>query len=216
MQKGGSGDEVLEWRRFYYRGIIRIGTPEIEYEVDFDTGSPTPWLRAVNCTVGFEQQPCSGNLTYLDVTQSSSAIVTDKDFLMTYGTGYTRGKWVHDYMSVGTKTDFARIPLYFGVGQNIASIIANMDVDGLFGLSFSHNEFPSPIEIWDKEGSLDGDLFTVWLDRREKGTGEIAFGSLIPDKCGDIIVKTESQLKSIWWDLKVWNLNKTDFALKIL
>lgn len=92
----------------------------------------------------------------------------------------------------------------FGLGDQTDINSDNMEVDGIFGLSFHGSEDPpTAIEQWLEQGTLDGDLFTVWMSRDKDAKGEIAFGGLIPEKCGPIITKASSQQNGMFWDFKV-------------
>lgn len=98
-RKNGTGDEELESEITYYRGIIRVGTPEKEFEVDFDTGSPTLWLMSSKCTVLNER--CSSKHSFVDPSASKTGNLTTRPFEVVYGDqSFARGYFYEDFVSV--------------------------------------------------------------------------------------------------------------------
>ncbi|KAJ7592923.1 acid protease [Mycena floridula] len=122
-----------------WQGTISVGTPPVEYTVDFDTGSSDLFLPSVNCT-----KHCKGHTRY-DATASSTSAPKDKTFKLAYGDGSSvSGNQFTDTVSIagltvenqtlGAATEYSK-----GFSHH------NFSPDGLMGMAFqSISEYDAP------------------------------------------------------------------------
>ncbi|KAH7890072.1 aspartic peptidase domain-containing protein [Phlebopus sp. FC_14] len=110
-------------------GSIQVGTPAVEYKVDFDTGSADLFLPGSNCGT------CSGHTLY-NPNASSSSTDLNKTFILEYGDGSTvQGEQYTDTVILG---GFTATNQALGVASQYSSSLSspNFTPDGLMGLAF--------------------------------------------------------------------------------
>jgi cathepsin D len=114
----------------HHPGTISVGTPPVEYTVDFDTGSSDLFLPAKDC-----DSTCSGHTPY-DTSASSTSKALGKPFSLSYGDGSTvSGKQFTDTVSLAgltaTKQTLGAATTY---SKGFES--SNFSPDGLMGMGF--------------------------------------------------------------------------------
>lgn len=113
-----------------WHGTISVGTPPVEYTVDFDTGSSDLFLPGPNCTTN-----CAGHTVY-DPSKSSTSSPLNVPFALQYGDGSTvSGNQFVDTVSIGgltaTNQTLGAANVYSD-GFNSTNFVP----DGLMGMGF--------------------------------------------------------------------------------
>jgi len=113
-----------------WHGTISVGTPPVDYTVDFDTGSSDLFLPGPNCT-----KNCDGHQVY-NPSNSSTAIPLSTSFQLSYGDGSSvSGLQFSDTVSIAglnaTNQTLGAANIYSD-GFNITNFIP----DGLMGMGF--------------------------------------------------------------------------------
>ncbi|GAB1867617.1 Lysosomal aspartic protease [Camponotus japonicus] len=89
-------ENLTNYKNVIYYGIIRIGTPQQEFKVVFDTGSPFLWIFSKICTI----PACSRHNQY-DSARSETYNNTVKRFLrFRYGSFDVEGYLAADKVNV--------------------------------------------------------------------------------------------------------------------
>lgn len=125
---------LVDWgREELYSAIISVGTPPQQIQVHLDTGSSDLTIYSPQCTAG----ACTRNKPEFDSTKSSTFKVLTSDTTdrttINYGSGFSKGKWVSDKVTVGGFSNPNQGFLYLTQtdwGYN------NTNVVGLMGLGF--------------------------------------------------------------------------------
>jgi hypothetical protein len=81
-------------KNFYnrmYTGEVSIGTPAVQYQLVFDTGSADLWVFAAK-----SERPILDYVNYYDHTKSSTAKITSQPWDIQYGEGASKGTLVSD------------------------------------------------------------------------------------------------------------------------
>ncbi|KAL5487632.1 hypothetical protein ACEPAI_5740 [Sanghuangporus weigelae] len=119
-----------------WQGNIQVGTPPVQFAVDFDSGSSDLFLPGPDCG-----QTCEGHTIY-DPSQSSTSQDAGQDFQLAFGDGSTvEGEQFTDTITIGglTATNQA-----VGAATQYSDGFeaANFPPDGLMGMAFqSISEF---------------------------------------------------------------------------
>ncbi|PVF96166.1 acid protease [Serendipita vermifera] len=141
-------------------GPISVGTPPVEYTVDFDTGSSDLFLPSVNC-----DQNCSGHKAY-DPSVSSTSRDTGDTFSLAYGDGSTAsGELFTDTVTVAGLTAQDQT---LGAATEYSSNFqpSTFPADGLMGMAFeSISGYPaSPVfHTLVSQGQTDEPIFAMKL-----------------------------------------------------
>ncbi|GAA6005907.1 hypothetical protein JCM10207_007270 [Rhodosporidiobolus poonsookiae] len=112
-------------------GTISIGTPAVNYLIDFDTGSADLWVPSSSCT----SAACNPHTKYDPSASSTSAQVADKKLSITYGDGSsTKGSVYSDTVTIAGLTATSQS---FGVASSLSSDFASDPYDGLMGMAYA-------------------------------------------------------------------------------
>ncbi|KAF9228837.1 acid protease [Gyrodon lividus] len=141
-------------------GTITVGTPAVEYKVDFDTGSADLFLPASSCG-----STCDGHALY-DPNISSSAVDLNKTFTLAYGDGSTvLGEQYFD--TVGIAGFIAKSQTLGAASQYSTGFqTANFAPDGLMGMAFEDiSEFTANpvVQTLIAEGAISDPVFAFKL-----------------------------------------------------
>jgi cathepsin D len=132
-------DALTDEQSQLWQGTISVGTPAVEYTVDFDTGSSDLFLPAKDCDA-----TCAGHTPY-DSAASSTSKALSKSFSLQYGDGSTvSGKQFTDVVEIAGLT---------ATGQTLGAATkystgfgsSQFPADGLMGMGFqSISEYNAP------------------------------------------------------------------------
>ncbi|GAA5867154.1 hypothetical protein JCM8547_006256 [Rhodosporidiobolus lusitaniae] len=127
---GGVGLTDYQDGTLWY-GTIAVGTPPVNYLIDFDTGSADLWIPSVNCTAA----ACSTHTKYDPEVSSTSKSVPGKKLSITYGDGSsTKGTAWSDTVSIAGLTATSQT---FGAANALTSDFQDDPYDGLMGMAYA-------------------------------------------------------------------------------
>lgn len=155
----------------FYVTNISIGTPQQDFEVGFDTGSPYLWVYGPNDT--FQD----ANQFHPDESETFEPI--DKNFTIQYGAGMFKGKWASDDVHVG---EYVAEDFPFGV---IEEFHTTAGVPGLIGIgpgpNLTNETYSNVPEAFYQNNVTESPIFSVYLDSNSQNGG-IIFGGYDPTK----------------------------------
>ncbi|CAG8584287.1 9925_t:CDS:2 [Acaulospora colombiana] len=197
-------DELVDESSQLWQGKISVGTPPVEYTVDFDTGSSDLFLPAKDC-----DQTCKGHTPY-DTSASSTSKALNKSFTLKYGDGSNvSGKQFTDTVEIAglkaTKQTLGAATTYSdGFGSS------NFPADGLMGMGFqSISEYNAPpvFQSFVSQGQTSDPVFAMKLT--EQGS-ELTLGGLADTLYkGDITYVPVTQ--EGYWQVNFDSLNRPFF-----
>jgi len=156
-------------------GTISVGTPPINYTVDFDTGSSDLFLPGKNCDT-----TCNGHTRY-DPSASSTSSDVGKTFSLSYGDGSTvSGEQYTDTVTIQGLTATNQT---LGAAKQYSSGFqsANSPSDGLMGMGFqtiSEYNAPPVFQSLVAQGQTDSPVFAMKLTA---SGAELSLGGLDSD-----------------------------------
>uniref|UniRef100_T1GQB2 Peptidase A1 domain-containing protein n=1 Tax=Megaselia scalaris TaxID=36166 RepID=T1GQB2_MEGSC len=165
-----NGSELLSnFQNEYYIGTVKIGTPQQNLVVAFDTMSSNFWVPSVICLT------CVTGLRY-NSAASSSYVQNGTSFTTNYGTTVLQGIYDNDNVTVGgieiQKATFAEGRLVTGTAPQF------MEFGGIFGLGFpgaAYNNVTPPVFQMIEKGLISEPVFSIYFGRNTSqspgGTG---------------------------------------------
>jgi cathepsin D len=132
-------DALTDEQSQLWEGTISVGTPPVEYTVDFDTGSSDLFLPAKTC-----DSTCSGHTLY-DPSASSTSSDIGATFSLQYGDGSTVSgdQFVDTVTIAGLTATNQTLGAATQYSQGFES--SNFPADGLMGMGFqSISEYNAP------------------------------------------------------------------------
>ncbi|KAG8805054.1 hypothetical protein FRC17_005752 [Serendipita sp. 399] len=132
-------DSLTDDSEQLWYGVISVGTPAVNYKVDFDTGSSDLFIPSSSCG-----STCSGHTTY-KASSSSTSKSLGKQFSLSYGDGSTvSGSQYQDTVKIAGLTAKAQT-LGAATHYSDGFSSANFPADGLMGMGFqSISEYNAP------------------------------------------------------------------------
>ncbi|GFN84848.1 cathepsin d [Plakobranchus ocellatus] len=166
-EKATTRDIKLEnyYNNLYY-GPITIGTPEQEFNVAFDTGSPFTWVPSAHCPS--EEEPCRLSQKYNNES-SSTYKANGKPFEVSYDLGEVSGYRSYDNIAVAGATIHNQ---EFGESILEPDLFDDTLNDGIFGLGFSNIDEGEKLSAFDNmvsQGLLPAPVFSFYLNRADSG-----------------------------------------------
>lgn len=165
--------EIHNYMDAQFYGPISVGTPPVELNVIFDTGSSNLWVPSKQCT------NCGSHPTY-DDTASSSYGKNGTKFHIQYGSGPVDGFLSSDDVTVGKvlvkQQTFAEITNVQGLGM--AYKVGKFD--GILGLgwpSIAVDQIPPVFTTMVAQGAVDP-VFSFYLSNTNGVDGELTFGGI--------------------------------------
>ncbi|XP_066909065.1 aspartic protease 4 isoform X2 [Halyomorpha halys] len=169
---------IRNYRNVYYYGYIRLGTPGDLVRVIFDTGSPSLWVYSGSGWSSWWCIPCWFHKTYRH-SASSTYSPDGRRIEISYVSGYMRGYISQDILSIGDLS--ARVQFAEATSTPIMDSLWSK-YDGILGLAPCsgarcqvYKEFP-PSVVNPLMQQLPCNIFSIYLDRTDRGYGEITFG----------------------------------------
>jgi cathepsin D len=160
LKRAVAEDPLTDEQSQLWIGAISVGTPPVQYTVDFDTGSSDLFLPGENC-----DSTCSGHTPYNPAASSTSTDL-GKTFSLQYGDGSTvTGEEFTDTVSIAGLTATNQT---LGAATQYSSGFesANFPADGLMGMGFqSISEYNAPpvFQSLVAAGQTDSPVFAMKL-----------------------------------------------------
>lgn len=153
-------DALTDEQSQLWIGTISVGTPAVEYTVDFDTGSSDLFLPGKDC-----DSTCSGHTLY-DPSASSTSKDVGQTFSLQYGDGSTvSGEQFTDTVTIsGLTVDTQTLGAASQYSSGFES--SNFPADGLMGMGFqSISEYNAPpvFQSLISAGQTDKGVFAMKL-----------------------------------------------------
>jgi cathepsin D len=175
-----------------WMGKISVGTPPVEYTVDFDTGSSDLFLPGKNC-----KRTCNGHTRY---NTSASCTSTDlrKTFLLQYGDGSSvRGEQFIDTVTIAGLTANHQT---LGAASEYSSgfNISNFPADGLMGMGFPSISVFNATPVFQSliaEGQTDSPVFAMKLTANGS---ELTLGGLNSDLYKGDVTRVSVSHEGYW------------------
>ncbi|ETN77170.1 eukaryotic aspartyl protease [Necator americanus] len=122
----------------FYLGSVTVGNPGQELWLAMDTGSSIMWVIDGACnTAECNGYPNNGRDKHKYYKARSNTFkFLNRPFSMSYKTGWTSGKVAQDTVRFGGYTVLVQD---FGVADKVAPFLAQIPIDGVFGLGLPSN-----------------------------------------------------------------------------
>ncbi|XP_071357821.1 nothepsin [Trachinotus anak] len=175
LRLGRSSEKIYNFMDAQYYGEVRLGTPEQNFSVIFDTGSADLWVPSSYCV----SQACASHRRFR-AFESTSFRHDGRMFGIHYGSGHLLGVMARDTLKIG---DLATLNQEFGESvyePGATFVLARFD--GVLGMAY-----PSLAEILGNpvfdnmlaQKTVDEPVFSFYLSRRTSssdGDGELLLG----------------------------------------
>ncbi|KKK14764.1 putative aspartic-type endopeptidase (OpsB) [Aspergillus ochraceoroseus] len=172
-------EQTIDNEETLYFCNVTLGTPEQSLRLILDTGSSDLWTNAANSSFcSSSKDPCNASGSY-DPSSSSTYTYVSSDFNITYADGSgAAGDYVTDTIRIGGASleDFQ-----FGVGYTSSSS------EGVLGIGYTSNEalvsqngetYPNLPRSLVKNGLIQSNAYSLWLNDLDANTGSILFGGV--------------------------------------
>ncbi|XP_065206179.1 uncharacterized protein LOC135835709 [Planococcus citri] len=151
-----------------YYGAISIGTPPVQMNVQFDTGSSSLWVHSTRCDS--PACPSTQNRTRYDHRSSETYQKYEKEdesSTLWYGSGSVNGFWSRDTISInGYKVNNQR----FLEPTDMSEQIANRAYDGIMGLNYKRErDSINIISKYCEQLGVNDTVFSFYLTKNNGG-----------------------------------------------
>jgi len=168
----GHPEPIHDFNDLSYTGTIYVGTPGMQSEVVFDTGSSNLWVP--------NKKPGLFSKKHIyEHSKSSTYKANGQKFNIQYGSGPVSGYLSEDTVYWGdlklSNFTFAEINDLTGLGK----LYTSTPMDGILGLAFkplSQDGVPVPIQALQASGQLAENCFAFYLGAGS--TSELLFGGV--------------------------------------
>jgi cathepsin D len=152
---------LTDYQNAQYYGPVSIGTPPVEFQVVYDTGSSNLWVPSTHCTA----LACLEHKRY-NSEHSSTFEKNGTAFHIQYGTGRLDGIISSDIVDLGglkiKKQQFAEATALPGITFLVGRF------DGILGLGFASISVDGVVPPWYNlldQGLVKEKVFSVWLSK---------------------------------------------------
>ncbi|KAI8989890.1 aspartic peptidase domain-containing protein, partial [Trametes punicea] len=186
---------------------VKIGTPGVTLNLDFDTGSSDLWVWSSALS-----QASSGHNIY-DPHKSSTAKKAAGTWNITYGDGSSASGNV--YTDIVTVADIAIEGQAVELAEKVSSsFLQDSGNDGLLGLAWPSlnmvqpQPVATPVENMINQNLINPPVFTVKLSRDDEGSF-YSFGYIDPSVTSNPITYTDVDNSQGFWQVqsKTWTIN---------
>ncbi|CAG9310015.1 unnamed protein product [Blepharisma stoltei] len=143
-----------------YSGIIRLGSPPVEFKVIFDTGSSWLWVPSIECKI-----ICHTSFNYFNTSDSSTYKPLRKKVKLVYGKGYAEGELSQDNLLIGDLQKFNVVNQTF-ISVWTTKDFQGLNADGILGLGFKvlSNGYNTMLDNLQEQGHIEKKIFSVYLN----------------------------------------------------
>jgi len=180
-----------------YWGTVKLGTPQQEFKVIFDTGSGNLILPAKTCSM----PGCDPHKKYSpDESSTSAAVVNEKGEGSTdisFGTGDISGDYYKDQFCIAD--NICSEIRFVAATQQSPEPFSQTPFDGILGLGFKDLSMGKQFNIVDDlndGGQMPQGTFSVFLT--DDGNSEITFGGFRPESVASDVVWSKVDRESYW------------------
>jgi len=180
-----------------YWGTVKLGTPEQEFKVIFDTGSGNLILPAKTCNMA----GCNSHKKYdPQASQTSAAVVNERgegSTEISFGTGDISGDYYKDKFCIADNI-CSEVRFVASTAQS-PEPFSETPFDGILGLGFKDLSMGDHFNIVDDlnaNGQLPQGTFAVYLT--DDQNSEITFGGYRPEQVASDIVWAKVVRESYW------------------
>jgi hypothetical protein len=165
-----------------------------------DTGAANSWVMGTNCTT----RACLSHNTF-GIEDSTSLVVTDQEWDVTYGTGNVNGIIIKDTMSFA---GFTLNPT-FGSVHEASDDFVYYPMDGILGLGLDDPENtaqpPTIMQVIKNNQLLQQNIIGINLQRNSDGArdGQISFGAIDHSKFSEELRYTKVVPDTHRWEIPV-------------
>ncbi|XP_025269309.1 lysosomal aspartic protease-like [Camponotus floridanus] len=209
---------LTNFKNVYYYGSIKIGTPQQEFKVIFDTDSADFWLFSKKCTISVcskhNQYDSTRSKTYNDIRNSKNPYYTD--FYSSYKYFYVKGSVAIDTVNIAnfnaTNQRFLE-----AVNVSIKNVLSEPTFDGTFGLN-SLNIYGNGVTLlFDnmiEQGLVLSRIFSFYLNRDTSADlgGKLIFGGSDPAYYEGNFTYVPVARKQ-YWQFTINGIQMNDFTL---
>ncbi|GFN84847.1 cathepsin d [Plakobranchus ocellatus] len=167
--------KLINYHDTLYSGPMSIGTPEQQFDVTFDTGSPMTWVPSIHC------QPDQSTDMYKKYNNASSSTyqAIGYPFEAVYDLGLVAGYCSQDTVTVAGLTIENQI---FGEAIIESDLFSSNLNDGVFGLGLTIYG-PTVFDNMVNQGLLPAPVFSFYLNRQDSDgpTSVLTLGGTNPE-----------------------------------
>ena len=164
-----------------YYANVSLGTPAQNLRLVINTGGSDTWVNSVNSTLCSVDNACGTSGAY-NSNRSSTYIYVNDFFKRSYGGnidgGRVSGVYATDNLRIGNQNVQY---MQFGIAYNSSKGY------GLLGIGYVTNEaqvveglaaYPNLPQQLAKDGKINSNTYSLWLNDLNAGTGRILFGGV--------------------------------------
>jgi len=210
---GSDAQELKNVNMEQYVAEVRIGSPAQTFSVLVDTGSAQLWVPGSQCA----SEVCQSRKTYSAVASKTMRIPEDQQTgHLEYGSGSV------DLMLVLEDVTLAGVTIHDQhLGTSVFegpaagdddNVFEDMLFDGILGLDFSQafgkSRYLAPLESILQQGTLQRNIFSIYLSQDKRVPGSLVFGSVEPQYMEDEDV--------VWvpsYGDRLWQIQVDDFRI---
>lgn len=200
---GGENIVIRDLSNAQYYGAVKIGTPEQDFQVVFDTGSADFWVPSASCTQ--HQSNCRNKQSYDPESSSTFAAVVagaKSEFKIEYGSGPVSGEFATD--TVRLADDYVVSDQTFAVVSHTTGLGDTYDVanfDGILGLAFpilSQNpDAPTVLQnLVAQDESITQHMFGFFLG--DNADGELTIGGYDENRISGEVTWVDLLMPTYW------------------
>ncbi|EGG03971.1 aspartic peptidase A1 [Melampsora larici-populina 98AG31] len=194
-----------------FYGSIQIGTPPLNFMIDFDTGSSDMWIKSLMCKKNCGKSSTNKHM-YYNPKVSSTSTDMNQSFKIAYGVGGVSGTMYQDSVTV---SGFSVKNQAFASCDMLSEDWINDPADGVLGLAFesiatSHAKpwFYNAMSQNPSLSSPESKMFSFAMGRSASGSyaqSELYIGGQNPSKFKGSF-QYAPLISQTYWQIKLENL----------
>ncbi|KAL9605202.1 MAG: hypothetical protein Q9179_001596 [Wetmoreana sp. 5 TL-2023] len=184
---------------FSYFTNVEFGSSKKVMYMLVDSGAANTWVMGSDCT----NQVCADHNTF-GPADSTSLVVSQDPFDLTYGTGSVSGFTANDTVKIAGLS----VSLSFGLASTTSEDFSAYPMDGILGLGPQGSklmDFPTAMDVIQDAKILSSNFVGVNLQRSSDGStdGELSFGALDTTKYQGELSYTKTVDGASMWEIPI-------------